>query len=325
MQRHLNIMKGKRPVLSVFFVLLILTFSLITASAEENEKEVYIGGFPFGVKIETQGVIVSDIREIDSNVGKVCPAKDAGFKPGDIITSVSDKKVNSAGEVADIIANSKGKILKVQVERGDKKLSLNLVPVLTSDKKSYKTGLYIKDSAAGIGTVTFVLEDKRTFGGLGHGISDRNTQRVLPLKTGSVHPVIINNVIKGSNTVPGELKGSLDAQPNGTLLKNTEMGVFGTFNKNLENLEKIKVGNKNEVKEGKCTIYTCLDKTTRSKIEGEIVSIVDKNSKTKNFIISLTDKETLKKTGGIVQGMSGSPITQNGKLVGAVTHVCVNL
>ncbi len=299
------------------FLILVLSLSTVALAA----GEVYIGGFPFGVKMTTDGVFVSGIMEVDSTVGKVSPAKDAGILEGDVIIKLNGEQLDGVEEAADIISDSQGKRLKAEIKRGGKTLTVNLIPVQTLDKKEYKAGLLIKDSASGIGTVTFVNKDSQTFGGLGHGITDRTTMGLLPLGEGTVHNVEITDVVKGETDIPGELKGTLDPRASGKLLKNTEMGVFGKLAKSLKGLEEIEVADIGEIKEGECIIYTCLNGNTPCKLEGEIVKIVDRKSKTKNFIVALTDKEGLSKTGGIVQGMSGSPIVQNGKLVGAVTHV----
>ncbi len=300
-------------------LLLILVLSLSTVVLAEGE--VYIGGFPFGVKMTTDGVFVSGITDVDSTVGKVSPAKDAGILEGDVIVKLNGEKLDGVEEASDIIANSQGKRLKAEIKRGDKTLTLNLIPVQTTEKKEYKTGMLIKDSASGIGTVTFINKDAQTFGGLGHGITDRATMELLPFGEGTVHNVEITDVVKGEADVPGELKGTLDSRCTGSLLKNTETGVFGKLAKKLKGLEEIEVADSGEIKEGDCIIYTCLDGHQPCKLKGEVAKIVDKKAKTKNFIVTLTDKDALAKTGGIVQGMSGSPIVQNGKLVGAVTHV----
>lgn len=308
--------KNKLKGISLFSVLL-LSLSIAVFAGEE----VYIGGFPFGVKMTTDGVFVSGVGDVDSTVGKVSPAGDAGILEGDIIVKLNGEKLDGVDEASEIISESQGKRLKAEIKRGDKTLTVNLIPVLTSDKKEYKTGLFIKDSASGIGTVTFVKNDSRSFGGLGHGITDRATADLLPLGEGTVHNVEITDVVKGESEVPGELKGVLDPRTVGTLAQNTEMGVFGKFGKSIKGLEKAQVADPGEIREGECVIYTCLNGQKPCKLKGEIVKIVNKKAKTKNFIVTLTDENGLAKAGGIVQGMSGSPIVQNGKLVGAVTHV----
>ena len=307
---------------SLVFALLIFT---LTVNAKSwSGEEVYLGGYPFGLRIDTDGVFVVDVSEVDSTIGRVSPAKDADIRAGDVILTLNGKKVDTVEEVSDTISSSHGKRLTLEIKRNGSKITKNLIPVLTSDKSGYKSGLWIKDDTAGIGTVTYFLGDKESFGGLGHGICDRATLEVLPLREGTVHKANITSVQKGNSELPGELKGTFDPENSGQLLKNTEKGVFGKFDNAFESLTKIQVGNKLDVKTGECTVYSTLSGTTPVAISAQISRIIDKNSSTKNFLIKITDKKVLEKTGGIVQGMSGSPIVQNGKLVGAVTHVLMH-
>ncbi len=305
-------------------IILILSVAFLLSLTASAGEKVYVGGFPFGIKMRTDGVFVTEIGEVDSTVGKVSPARDAGIKEGDIIISINQIPIGNSQEVADAVSMSMGKRLKVEIKRDCKPLTVNLIPVKSVETDEYKTGLFIKDSASGIGTVTYVKDDERSFGGLGHGITDRTTQSVLPLKEGTVHNAVINGINKGSENMPGELKGTLDTRVTGTLLKNTSMGVFGKFDRELRGLSLVEIADVGEIKEGNCVFYSCLEGTTPEKIEGEISKIVDKSSKTKNFIVTVTDKKALEKSGGIVQGMSGSPIIQSGKLVGALTHVLMS-
>ncbi len=314
----------QKPSLTRLFSLIFVLISVFALSVSADGflgKEVYLGGFPFGLKIDTEGVIVAEVSDFDSTLGRVSPAKDADIRAGDTILSVNGKRVDTVGEISDIISGSNGKRLTLEIKRNSVKLTKNLIPVMTKDKQGYKSGLVIKDDTAGIGTVTFVDSDKCSFGGLGHGICEKNTAEVLPLKSGTVHLAKIIDVARGTEDTPGELRGIIDEKPSGKLLKNTDKGVFGKFDKEWEALDKIKTAPKNEVVTGSCTVYTTLEGTSATPLDAEIVKIIDKNSGTKNFIVRLTDKKALEKSGGIVQGMSGSPIVQNGKLVGAVTHV----
>ena len=305
---------------SLIFVL-VSVFALFGRAEGFSGKEVYLGGFPFGLKIDAEGVIVTEVSDFDSTLGRVSPAKDADIRAGDTILSVNGERVDTVEEMSDIISTSKGKRLTLEIKRNREKLTKNLIPVLTQDKKGYKSGLVIKDDTAGIGTVTFVDSDRLSFGGLGHGICERNTTEVLPLKTGTVHSAKIIDVVRGTDEKPGELRGIIDENPSGILSMNTEVGVFGKFYNEPEALVKIKSASKSEVVAGSCTVYTTLDGASVTSLDAEITKILDKDSDTKNFIVRLTDKNALEKSGGIVQGMSGSPIVQNGRLIGAVTHV----
>lgn len=311
----LNKYKSKR-IFSFIIAILLITSPLALA-----EDFLYIGGFPFGVRMCTDGVYVSGTGEVDSTVGMTSPAKDAGIMAGDIIKKINGVDTESADEVSNAVRSSKGKMLTFDILREGRASRVNVVPVQEKESGEYKAGLYVKDKASGIGTVTYVESDGQGFGGLGHGITDRYTMGVLPLKSGSVHEVEITDVTRGDRTIPGELKGTLSPEESGALEKNTEMGVFGKFSKSVTNLPKAEIAKKDEVAEGGCTIYTTLSGQSPTALDAEIVKIVDTKSNTKNFIVKLTDEEGLSRAGGIVQGMSGSPIVQNGKIVGAVTHV----
>lgn len=295
-----NLKPSSTRLLSLFLTLVfIFTFGISAAA----EAEVYLGGFPFGLKMDTEGVFIAEISEVDSTIGRVSPAKDADLRRGDVILSVNGKSVDTVDETARLISDSNGKRLTLEIKRDGKKLTKNLIPVLTKDKTGYKSGLWIKDETAGIGTVTYVEKDGSSFGGLGHGICDRTTLELLPLKSGTVHSANIDSIEKGTKERPGELKGTLESEPSGELLKNTEAGVFGKLYKEMDGLKKIKLGGRDEVKVGKCTVYTCLGAQKSVPIEAEITRIVDKTSGTKNFLVRITDKTALEKAGGIVQGM----------------------
>jgi len=198
------------------------------------------------------------------------------------------------------------------------------VPVNCPDGE-YRIGVNVKDTMAGIGTVTFITPESGAFGGLGHGICDPYTGEVIPIQRGSVNDVRINNVIKGVEGKPGEIRGSFCASRSGTLLKNTDCGVFGILSSVSSSIQPMPAADISEVKLGKASILCTLDEQGVKMYEIEIESINnDASSDTKNFNIRINDKSLIEKTGGIVQGMSGSPIIQNGKLIGAVTHVMVN-
>lgn len=327
-----------RALFSLFIIWTLISSVAPLARAErrafENKSEqstvsnmpdrVYLGGFPFGTRIKTDGVIIVDTRAVESTEGIATPALDAGLEKGDVILSVNDKKVETTSDVSSIIENSLGTRLVLEIRRDDKILKKELVPVLSRDEKSYKSGLYIRDGAAGIGTVTYVKEDK-TFGGLGHGIADADTGNIIPFKSGEVFPVSLFGIVKGESGKAGELRGSLDTTPSGILSSNCETGVFGSFNTLPEERPLVEVGKKEELEVSDCKIYTTLENVS-SPIEADakIIKILDSDAHVKNFVIEITDHALLEKTGGIVQGMSGSPIVQNGKLIGAVTHVFIN-
>ncbi len=283
------------------------------------------GGMPFGVKLYTKGVIVVGISEVETENGTKSPSHDGGLKVGDVILEVNGRVVNTTDEVSSIIANSGGNTLSFKVNREGKEIPLQIEPILSKKENMYKAGLWIRDSTAGIGTVTFISPQNKTFAGLGHGICDVDTGELMPLLKGNVVDVKINGIKKGLAGIPGELKGFFNGGNIGALLGNTACGVYGTLSElpDTSHSKALHLGLKNEVKLGEATIYCTIAEKPES-FTAEIVKINNNDSEQKNFVIKITDKRLLDATGGIVQGMSGSPIIQNGKLIGAVTHVLVN-
>ena len=284
------------------------------------------GGTPFGIKLFTEGVMVIDIGNVDTAEGTACPAKVAGIQKGDILLTVADEPISSNEQIAGIIEQSGGEAIPVNLRRNDKTIKTMLVPLKSSADGKYKSGIWVRDSSAGIGTVTYYDPNTGNFAGLGHGICDVDTGEIMPLQSGEVCNVVINSVVKGRAGTPGELRGAFASNvPCGFLHLNNESGIFGTLLEEPNSLDSIPIKLKQEVTAGPATILCTLD-------DGEIqeyeinIDKVDLNPKqvTKNMLITVTDEKLLEKTGGIVQGMSGSPILQDGKLVGAVTHVFVN-
>jgi stage IV sporulation protein B len=209
--------------------------------------------------------------------------------------------------------------------RDGKKYKANLLPVKSSSDGKYKAGLWVRDSTAGIGTITFYNPDDGSFAGLGHGIYDSETELLLPLSRGAVVGLDMEDILKGKTGHPGELKGSFGTEKKGSLLKNTTGGVFGVLSTPPETVsDPLPCALKGEVVKGDAYILSNVDGRGVKKYSINIDKIYSGNEATKNFVISVTDERLLELTGGIVRGMSGSPIIQNDKLVGAVTHVLVN-
>lgn len=283
-------------------------------------------GNVFGVKFFTKGVIVVRLAEIETKNGFVSPAKEAGLMEGDIIQSVNDTEVNTVEEMANAIENSKGLPMTVVYIRDNEEKSCVMNPLLSLSDRKYKTGIWVRDSTAGIGTMTYYNPATGEFAGLGHGICDVDTELLMPLLSGSVVDVEITDIIKGRKGTPGELKGDFDTQKRGSIINNTSHGVYGVMDAAPSDVfrDSMEIALKDELKTGKAKILCELDENGIKEYEIEITKIKNDDENGKNFLISVTDEELLSKTGGIVQGMSGSPIIQNGKLVGAVTHVLVN-
>lgn len=291
-----------------------------------DEPTLTPGGTPFGIKLFTKGVIVIDITNVQTDSGIACPAKLAGILKGDIVLTINNVEVTSNEEIADIIELSNGDNLSVTIKRDNQTIKTMIKPAMSSIDGKYKGGLWVRDSSAGIGTITYYLKDGLRFAGLGHGICDIDTGKIMPLSTGEVCEVSINSVLKGKAGTPGELRGSfVSDECVGKLILNNDSGIFGTLNKSPNSFATVPLRLKQDIKKGPAKIICTLDNSEPQEYAINIDKI-DLNPKTmtKNMVITVTDPTLLSKTGGIVQGMSGSPILQDGALVGAVTHVFVN-
>ena len=299
----------------------------VSLSASELKKiKLYPGGIPFGVKFMTEGILVVGFCDINSGGKKSNPSNIAGLKAGDRIISVNGKELLSAEELTRTVEQSGGKSLSIVYLRDGYRYTTSLTPEYSQNEQCYKTGIYVKDNGAGIGTVTYIDPKTLCFAGLGHGICEGSGGNLVPIQRGSVVDVTINGAIKGQKGIPGEVKGSFKAGKTGTLLKNSPCGVYGVYASLPAGLpsEPLSLCLRNELKEGKAYIYCTLDSSGPQKYEIEISNINTSANEGKCFTVKVTDSALLSKTGGIVQGMSGSPIIQNGKLVGAVTHVLIN-
>lgn len=288
-----------------------------------NEKiKVYLGGFPLGFTFKCNGVLVVAISNDSAK----------NLYVGDIIKKIENYDVFSLENISEIL-NQKldsNKVLNLTVLRKNEETNATIKPVFDSVSGKYKLGLWIRDDAAGVGTMTYVRKDNLRFGALGHPVCDIDTGSMMPVSTGNIFKCNIVGLKKGAKGNPGELKGLFlrNGSLYGELDKNLKSGVFGKFNKDKLDLvsdSEVEVADRREIKSGKATIRCTLDGYVPQDYEIEIVkTYFQTNNDTKSMFIRVTDKSLLEKTGGIVQGMSGSPIIQNGKLVGAVTHVFVS-
>ena len=286
---------------------------------------LYPGGMPFGVKFYTEGVTVVGFCDVETANGTVNPAARAGLKPKDRILKVNGKDLTGAAQLTEWIEQSNGATLTLLCRRGSSELELHLTPAFCPAESRYKTGIWVRDSGAGIGTVTFILPESGAFAGLGHGICDADTRELVPMKRGTVADVTISSVVKGEPGAPGELKGYFNAGKVGTLLGNSSCGVWGLFTQVPECAsEPLPIGLHNDVEEGDAYILCTLDSNKIEQYDVKISNINRDAKGSKCFTVTVTDPDLLAISGGIVQGMSGSPIIQNGKLVGAVTHVLIN-
>lgn len=290
-------------------------------------KEVYVSGDAVGIYMQTKGVLIIDTGEILSESGETEePARDI-VKPGDYIVAFDQNRIQCKQDLMEDLAALDGDSVMLKVRRGKETIPLSLTPVKDKEGK-YKLGIWVRDDTQGIGTLTYVDEDGR-FGALGHGISDVDTGELLSIADGNLYDAQILGIRKGEKGNPGELSGLIRYDADnilGEISENSKNGIFGIMDawrmKNLD-LKKIPIGYKQDLKTGPASILYCTDGEVKE-YAAEITRIdMNHEDSNKSFVIRITDKELLEKTGGIVQGMSGSPVLQNGKLFGAVTHVFV--
>ena len=287
----------------------------------ETPKKVFASGDFVGIRIHNKGLIVTDISPISSGDTEVSPAQKAGILPGDVILEINGVAPKGSEDVPSLL--KKNSTLTLRRNNSIKKV--NVSPVL-DDSGVFRLGLWVRDSSAGIGTLTYINSDTLTYGALGHGISDGDTGVMFDVANGTIEGSHVLSIEKGKKGAPGQVSGSFHGaeEISGTITKNCEEGIFGdVFPAYVFNCKEYPIGVMSQVK--------CADATILSAIDGEIkeykISILRSmpyGSATKGLAIEITDSDLLQKTGGIVQGMSGSPIIQNGKLIGAVTHVLIN-
>lgn len=307
----------------------LLKIKSISVNKIPSQLSVYPGGQPIGVKLNTKGVLVVGLSDLEGEKGKIIsPATLAGIELGDSILEINNEKIQNGEKISSIISKSNEEILKIKLERKGKILEKELTAKKTKDG-DYKIGLWVRDSTTGVGTLTFYDDKTKTFAALGHPITDIDTGVTLNIETGEIVPSSIISIKKGVKGNPGELKGIFldNKSPIGNIKDNTDCGIFGNINNNAiyDYNKKMKVALKDEIKEGPAHILTTIEGEKPKKYSINIEKLLPQGEAgPKSMLIKVTDKELLNKTGGIVQGMSGSPIIQNNKIIGAVTHVLIN-
>ncbi len=316
-----------RPILGFLCACILLcAFAGVfatSAAADTAPRELIPGGMAFGVKYYSKGAIVIGICDVETASGLASPARDAGLAAGDIITGAGGSEIQNMDELLELVKGCGGQKIEIEYTRENQTQSVYVTPAIDRSTNEYRIGVWVRDSTAGIGTITFIDAQTNRFGGLGHGINDSTTGMLMPFGKGSIVDVKITGVVKGRKSVPGELKGEFNSTDIGSLSANTEVGIFGSYTQLPETLsDPVPVASASELQTGAAIVRTCVDGTVKE-YGIEIEEIYKDSGNTKNFLIRVTDEKLLGITGGIVQGMSGSPILQNGKLVGAVTHVYI--
>lgn len=293
----------------------------------KEDKKVYLSGQTVGIAMYTEGLLVTDIISIENENGALLtPAQDAGIRKGDYIISANGIKLDDVSNIDAILKGSKGEKIKLTVLRDKTTFETEITPVKSKKDGVYRLGIWMRDSAAGLGTITYIDPDDNTFMALGHSICDADTGKILSVKSGRIVECIITGVKKGEKGMAGELKGTfgINARQLGEIANNTKFGLVGVAT-NLNKGELVQLGSKETINEGKAYIYSDFETGQIKQYEIEIVHINDQTYPSeKSMVIKVTDKSLIEKTGGIVQGLSGSPIVQDGRLIGAVTHVMIN-
>lgn len=306
----------------------------LKSSTVEKMPEISLipGGQSIGVSLQTKGVMVVGQAPIQNQEGKtVYPAKEVGINVGDVILKINGQEVNTDQDVANLIhqaGDRQGFAEIVFVHKGQQ-IEKSITPIFCPETKRYRVGLYVRNEAAGVGTLTFYDPISKKYGALGHVINDVDTNQMIEVRNGNVVASTIFAIEKGKRGHPGEKIGSFVSQSkfSGNIEKNTVSGIFGTITGEIANpfyKTAIPVGWELEIKEGPAKIYTVLEGENIEEYDVEIERIMANRTDSKNMVIKIVDPVLVEKTGGIIQGMSGSPIIQNGKIVGAVTHVFVN-
>ena len=298
-----------------------------------SDDEIYVGGNAVGVYLNTKGVILMGSNSIITKDGLVDTLKNSPLQIGDLILKINDELIFNINEIVEIInrEENQGKEVKITYVRKNKEYETSILPALDVQTNEYKLGIWVKNDASGVGTLTYVTKDGK-FGALGHSINVGGTKDAYEISGGKLYNCNIIGVTKGKKGKAGELKGLFLQGKNvqGEIERNEATGIYGTLCENSSLMENVKLrpykkGGRFSARPGKAKILSCVDGKEVKEYDIEIIKTNYQNtSKEKSMVIKITDKELLEKTGGIVQGMSGSPIIQNGRLIGAVTHVFIN-
>ena len=336
---------AKRVLFFIFFIGALITAVYFGFDLESNPyiftklddpvietegKYIIPGGQTIGVELKTEGVLVVGLADIvNSEKLSISPAKMAGVKIGDKILAIDTNNIDSTDDILEYTKEEGVKDYNFKVERQGKTLNFDVTPVQTYNSDDIKFGFWARDDIAGIGTITFVDPETGKYGAIGHGISDSDTGSLIDIESGTISKANITNIKLGKKGEPGEIIGYIlkDENSLGDVDNNTNFGIYGNVNKDSigffsNNL--LEVGKKEEIRVGPAQIYSCVNNEIK-KYDIEITKVFYQNKPNeKSFVIKIVDKELLELTNGIIQGMSGCPVVQNNKIVGAVTHVFMN-
>lgn len=311
-------MKFKK-IKKIFMIFLLSLFIMPTGALAYSDY-IYAGGENIGIELHSKGIMVVGMYKVGENY----PAKEAGLKNGDMIRAVNDKDVSSIGDMVTAINEANGsEHVKITYMRGLEKFSTDLK--IQKEETVYKTGLYVKDSITGIGTLSYIDPNTKLFGALGHEILEKTTGKILDIKDGKIFDSSVTDIVRSENGTPGEKNAKFYSDKvNGTIYSNTQEGIFGNYTNTLPNKKLYKVAKPDEIKTGEAKILTVVKGETVEEYTINILKISNDSQKNKNILFEVTDKNLLDISGGVVAGMSGSPIIQDDKIIAAVTHVVVD-
>lgn len=303
------------------FFILLLSLTIIPYYVKAYSDYIIAGGENIGIELNSKGVIIVGSYEVNNKN----PAKEAGLLNGDKIIKINDNNITNIEDMLNVIETSNYKeSINITYQRGNKELTTTL-KLIKSDNNVYKTGLYVKDNITGVGTLTYIDPNTKLFGALGHEIIEKNTGQKLEIKDGKIYSSTVTGVTRSSIGSPGEKNARYNNKEiYGNINENTTSGIFGTYTKELPKKKLYAVGKEENITTGKATILTVINDNTIEAFDINILKLNINNNASKNILFEVTDEKLLKATGGIIQGMSGSPIIQNDYIIGAVTHVVVD-
>lgn len=310
-----------KNIKKILINLLLLLNLLLPFQVFAYSDYIIAGGQNIGIELNSNGILIVGTYLINGND----PAKEANLQIGDKIISINNTPIQTIEEMLSIINNSNDKLnLKITYKRGSS-IHNTILKLITDDNQIYKTGLYVKDSINGVGTLTFIDPNTKLYGALGHEIIEKTTGQKLEIKDGKIYSSIVTGITPSNEGNPGEKNARYNVNDiYGNIKENTPSGIFGTYTSELPQTKLYKVASKDEIKTGSASILTVIDGNTIQEFTINILKINPNNKETKNILFEVTDKNLLSISGGIVQGMSGSPIIQDNKIIGAVTHVVVD-